>query len=177
MRVRIRSILTAALPVAPVLWIAMAASALIPSPALATVHPVALFFDRIRHTGVANPTAELHCLALNIYHEARSEKDQGKRAVAEVTLNRVRSAKFPNSICRVVWQRGQFSWTRDGKSDRPYERDAWQSALRIANLAFWGRPSSRVGHATHYHLVGVWPSWARSKTPVARIGLHYFYRL
>lgn len=33
---------------------------------------------------------ELECLALNIYHEARSESLAGQYAVADVTVNRVR---------------------------------------------------------------------------------------
>ena len=102
---------------------------------------------------------EAECLALNIYHEARSERTAGMWAVADVTINRVKSIQFPNTICGVVKQgkvyeswktkrfpnlpdseriynpaRGmcQFSWYCDGKSDEPTEPDSWQRALAIA---------------------------------------------
>ena len=76
---------------------------------------------------------EMHCLATNIYHEARGESNEGKFAVGNVTMNRVDSNRFPDSICEVVYQaeyrvnwkgdqvprrhRCQFSWYCDGKSD------------------------------------------------------------
>ena len=51
---------------------------------------------------------ETHCLATNIYFEARGESLEGKKAVAFVTLNRVESESFPNDICSVVYQ-AQYS--------------------------------------------------------------------
>ena len=59
---------------------------------------------------------ELRCLALNIHFEARGESDQGKIAVAVVTLNRVKSKRFPSTICGVVKQKNQFSWYESDKS-------------------------------------------------------------
>ena len=47
---------------------------------------------------------EVNCLALNIYHEARNQPFMGKLAVGFVTLNRVKSDNFPNTICEVVKQ-------------------------------------------------------------------------
>ena len=46
----------------------------------------------------------LLCLALNMYFEARSEPIAGQIAVAEVTLNRVASPHYPNTVCEVVLQ-------------------------------------------------------------------------
>ncbi len=68
-------------------------------------------------TAQLNPD-EVFCLAQNIYFEASVEHRVGKSAVAHVTLNRVDSPRYPDSVCEVVWQDRQFSWTQDGKSDR-----------------------------------------------------------
>ncbi|MGZ9034938.1 MAG: hypothetical protein ACXW25_11110, partial [Rhodospirillales bacterium] len=46
-----------------------------------------------------NLEAELRCLALNVYWEARSESALGRLAVAAVTLNRVAHRDFPGTIC------------------------------------------------------------------------------
>jgi len=46
-------------------------------------------------------------------HEARGEGSEGMQAVHQVVLNRVKSRKYPNTICGVVLQKNQFSWTRD----------------------------------------------------------------
>jgi len=57
---------------------------------------------------------EIKCLADNIYFEARNESVKGQVAVASVTKNRVKSKHYPNTICKVVWEHRQFSWTLDG---------------------------------------------------------------
>ncbi|MDX1514054.1 MAG: cell wall hydrolase [Gammaproteobacteria bacterium] len=119
---------------------------------------------------------ELYCLALNIYFEARGEPLEGKFAVAAVTLNRVRHPRFPSDVCSVVWQRGQFSWTHDGRPDKPYEIEAFEEALWVATVTYEFSHPSNVGEATYYHASYTWPSWADSLKPVARVGRHIFYR-
>src|SRR5579859_5098594 len=56
---------------------------------------------------------EVKCLAKNIFEEAGAEPDAGKEAVGLVTLFRSLSKKYPDTVCGVVYQRLQFSWTLD----------------------------------------------------------------
>ena len=62
---------------------------------------------------------EIACLAENIYFEAAHEPENGQLAVAFVTMNRVNSGKFADSICGVVKQKigstCQFSWWCESK--------------------------------------------------------------
>ena len=74
------------------------------------------------------------CLALAIYWEARNQPTIGQLAVAQVVVNRVESKRWPSTICDVVWQKKQFSWTHDGKSDRPKEKTAWRKSKMLAAL-------------------------------------------
>ena len=117
--------------------------------------------------------SEFDCLALNVYHEARGEPAEGQLAVAAVTLNRVRDPQFPDSVCAVVWQRGQFSWTHDGRPDRPYDKGAWEVAKQVAQNAWRGQ--TNVGRATYFHSTGVNPFWVSERRRVARVGRHVFY--
>lgn len=84
------------------------------------------------------PNCERHmdddriALACNIYWEARTESFEGMMAVVAVTMNRVASNRYANTVHEVVWQRKQFSWTHDGKVDRPRNRVSWNRALQIA---------------------------------------------
>lgn len=124
---------------------------------------------------------QIHCLAKNIYFEARGESTNGKIAVANVTMNRVFNRKYPNTICGVVeqavysrWWREhhnrlvpvkwkcQFSWFCDGKSDniRLTKDDgtvigpnmiAWQKSLEIAIGVVKGRYTDNTNGATHYY--------------------------
>ncbi len=124
----------------------------------------------------------LRCLALNVYHEARSEPEIGQLAVAAVTLNRVHSEAFPDSVCKVVKQGGQhrnrcqFSWWCDGKSDRPTEAEAWKNARRISRLALLGQAEDPTDEALYYHATYVKPRWSRKFERTARIDHHVFYR-
>ncbi len=56
---------------------------------------------------------DISCLIKNIYHEARGEPDRGQLAVALVTLARSQDSRFANSVCGVVYQKNQYSWTRE----------------------------------------------------------------
>ena len=124
----------------------------------------------------------LICLAMNIYHEARSEPIAGKIAVAEVTLNRVESKYYPDDICGVVYQKGKkacaFSWTCDNISDTPHEKKEFDSAIRLARMVMLNAGNVRaVGkNVTHYHHKSVKPYWLTDVEEVKRVGSHIFYR-
>jgi len=139
---------------------------------------------------------QLYCMALNIYHEARSDNLAGQYAVADVVLNRVRDSRWPSTICDVVkegplsqWyleehgkevpvrHKCQFSWWCDGKSDSVNETNSWRKAQVIAyqivkNNLFRGITEG----ATHYHATYVDPSWNKRFAHIGRIGEHLFYR-
>ena len=116
------------------------------------------------------------CLAQNIYFEARNQSPDGQMMVAEVTLNRVASQQYPDNVCDVVWQRKQFSWTQDGKSDTPLEGAAWELAQEVAKEALSGKTLG--SSATHYHATYTSPKWASSKRmkKLGQVGTHIFYK-
>jgi hypothetical protein len=124
------------------------------------------------------------CLAQAVYYEARSESEDGQRAVAQVVLNRVRHPAWPNSVCGVVYQGSlrpgggcQFTFTCDGSLMRSPSGGAWAEAQRIAAEALGGRTFAPVGLSTHYHTNAVFPAWAPQLVKTATIGAHIFYRL
>jgi len=103
--------------------------------------------------------------------------------VAWVTLNRVEDNRYPDTICDVVWQHKQFSWTHDGKADTPsnneLEQRAWEDAGLVAEVTLldWARDArSPVEEATHYHADYVNPYWAASYAEVTRVDNHIFYQ-
>jgi hypothetical protein len=124
----------------------------------------------------------LQCLSEAVYYEARSEPDEGQRAVAQVVLNRVRHPAYPGSVCGVVYQGServtgcQFSFTCDGSMGRGIEPYAWERARRIAEAALRGSVYRPVGLATNYHTTAISPYWAPSLVQQAVIGAHIFYR-
>ena len=124
----------------------------------------------------------LECLAQAVYYEARSESEDGQRAVAQVVLNRVRHPAYPNSVCGVVYQGAerstgcQFTFTCDGSAGAAIEPYAWDRARRIAAAALAGAVYRPVGLATNYHTTAIRPYWAPSLVPQTVVGAHIFYR-
>ncbi len=133
---------------------------------------------------LSNKRQQIFCLAMNIYHEARGEPTAGKYAVAEVTLNRVKSKHYPNSICKVVHQKGwdkirkryvsAFSWTELDFAVKVKSK-AWLEAMAISEQAYTNGTKPRVKGALFYHANYIKPSWARKKKVKAKIGKHIFY--
>lgn len=126
---------------------------------------------------------EMRCLALNVYWEARAEPLEDRWAIAHVTLNRVASPDFPDSICEVVEQGGeqplggcQFSWWCDGRSDTPFEDEAWREARRLAQRALTAPLPDPTGGALFFHNDSIEPAWAGEKQRLRQIGAHIYYR-
>ena len=125
---------------------------------------------------------ELYCLAKNIYFESRNQPKIGKIAVAQVTLNRVKSDKFPNTVCEVVYQGGerrnrcQFSWYCDVKKDEPTNGPAWDDSVYLALLVYGDGFLDVTEGALWYHATYVSPSWAEHYQKTVRINNHIFYR-
>lgn len=127
----------------------------------------------------------LTCLAFNVYFEARGEPMVGQYAVAEVTMNRVASGRYPDTICGVVHQKNwdtlrkryvsAFSWNELDERPSP-EDETFRRAWEVAETVYHGRHVPTLGGALHYHATHIKPSWARGNKPVARIGNHIFYR-
>jgi N-acetylmuramoyl-L-alanine amidase len=120
---------------------------------------------------------DLFCMVQNVYFEARGENALGQAAVAHVTLNRVKSPAYPDSVCGVVWQPGQFSWTGDGRSDRMTDLDAIGKAVDIALAASRGKIKDPTGGALHFYAHDkVRPSWSSAGYRLI-VGEHTFVRL
>ena len=117
------------------------------------------------------------CMAMNIYHESRGEVIEGQIAVAHVTVNRVNHKNWPDSICEVVYQDKQFSWTHQIKDPTPKNTKLWDQALIIARDIMIGNTTDPTNGAVFYHANYVNPSWAKQDSlSVSKIiGVHIFY--
>ena len=140
-----------------------------------------------------NEDRDRFCLAQNIYFEAGNQPFSGKLAVANVTINRVEDAQFPNNICEVVYQAKefyisrktgelipvrnlcQFSWFCDGKPDDPVDSTTWLEAIRIADLVIDSNLDITNG-ALYYHADYTTPYWSPYLERLVQIENHIFYK-
>lgn len=140
---------------------------------------------------------ELKCLTDNIYFESGNQTLTGKRAVAAVTMNRVKSSKYPNTICGVVKQakrdsknnviknKCQFSWFCDGATDnitffvnkqyRPDIFKIWQDSYQVA-AEYWTNKGLDItnGALFYYNPDIVTPYWASNFVETTQIENHRF---
>ena len=128
---------------------------------------------------------DLVCLARNVYFESRGEPVAGQRAVAEVTMNRLASGRYPRTVCGVVYQKnwdplrrryvGAFSWTEFDTLPTP-TGEQWLQAWEIAEAVYYRREPPVLDGAMFFHATWMKPDWAKTKKPIAKIGGHIFYR-
>jgi hypothetical protein len=136
----------------------------------------------IKAAGRETYDTALKCLSQAVYYEAAVEPLQGRRAVAQVVLNRVKHPAYPKSVCGVVYQGAervtgcQFSFTCDGALLRAPGGTPWREAQAVAKAALAGYVEPTVGTATFYHADYVLPKWAFELGKISQIGRHIFYR-
>jgi len=128
---------------------------------------------------------DLVCLARNVYFESRGEPLAGQRAVAEVTMNRLASGRYPRTVCGVVYQKnwdplrgryvGAFSWTEFDTLPTP-TGEQWLQAWEVAEAVYYNRQPHVLDGAMFFHATYIKPDWAKTKKPIAKIGGHVFYR-
>jgi len=126
---------------------------------------------------------QLACMTQNVYWEAASEPAEGKIAVAQVVMNRVKSGQFPSTPCQVIFQKNviyekvicQFTWACDkAVPQKTVRQDLWresQEAAKMVLIEGYRLPS--IEGALYYHADYVKPNWGKKQR--AKIGRHIFY--
>lgn len=137
----------------------------------------------------------LMCLAVAVFFEARGETTMGQYAVAEVVMNRVEDPRYPDTVCEVVFEDSQFSFTEhysmrhiedvfhDGRPDRLPRLPSSEATLLDTRASRKARTVAsdvlggyRMGiSSTHYHTVSVDPFWNEHFELDGKIGNHLFY--
>ncbi|WP_347550216.1 cell wall hydrolase [Pseudalkalibacillus hwajinpoensis] len=114
---------------------------------------------------------EIEMLAKLINGEARGESFEGKVAVAAVTMNRVSSSEFPNSIKEVIFEKGAYTAVSDGQ----YDKKPGKEAYRAVYAALSGADPS-TGALFYYNPEIATDSWIRTRPIIESIGKHVFTR-
>jgi N-acetylmuramoyl-L-alanine amidase len=117
---------------------------------------------------------ELLLLQKIVMAEAEGEPYQGKVAVANVVLNRLRSANFPDTIYKVIYQKHQFSPVGNGRLKRVKPND---DSIKAVNAALSG--VKEVPDNTYFFLslkLAQDLTVHHSQEYVKTIGNHTFYK-
>ena len=130
--------------------------------------------ERMKYT-----SADMECLAKNIYHEAGVEPSIGKFAVAQVTLNRLKDGRWGKNICKVVYAKAQFSWTLYNKTRYEHPKGPlWAQSREVARSVLddgyrvKGLEDSLLYHADYIRP----PVWTKAVAKIQQVGQHIFYK-
>lgn len=120
--------------------------------------------------------ASVECMAKVVLHEAGNQSHEGKIAVAQTLVNRLKAGgRFGDSICEVVNQRGQFFQIASFHPRR--DTDGWQDAVEVAHQVLAGKaepvaPGAMFFRASYVPANGFF----RTRQRVTTVGAHIFYR-
>ena len=120
---------------------------------------------------------QVELLAKTMYHEARGDTPHGEgmQAVGEVVLNRVESDNFPDTVCAVILQKGQFA-PQIKSGSKPAEKGEWELAVEIAEGLIEGEIETMDHGATHFLNPKTGSAgWTRKFSQVGKVGSHVFY--
>lgn len=119
------------------------------------------------------PTDSVFCLAQNLYFEAHNEPLDGLEAVAATVFNRMTLHIYPHSVCAVVYQPFQYSWTLDLNN---WQRRPPTEYMELARTFLRDRFVLQALYpATHFHRLDITPSWSKTLVFVGQYGQHRFY--
>jgi spore germination cell wall hydrolase CwlJ-like protein len=111
---------------------------------------------KVKYRDEVNYTAEeLKLLACLVHSEAGTQTYEGKLAVANIVLNRVKSRKYPNSIKAVIYQPGQFTVASSGSlakqlaNYRNYSSNSQLLSIKAAKEALQG--ANNIGTRLYFH--------------------------
>jgi spore germination cell wall hydrolase CwlJ-like protein len=130
------------------------------------------------HQTIKYSKEEFDCLARNIYYEAGIEDRVGKIAVAQVTLNRLRTGYWGSNICKVVYAPAQFSWTQiKRRAWLTNNGPLWEESQQVATEVLQhGTRITTLKTSLFYHAdYIVKPYWSDDTKRAAHIGQHIFY--
>jgi len=135
---------------------------------------------------------ELICLAKNMYYEAANQGPLGQKAVAWVTVNRVKHWRWFDTICKVVYQPSllpitkpracQFSWTCQKNFEeriRETEEILFDNILVMAYNIIEGKDTYDFTEGATHHLrcdIAEKTWFIKNKILTVRINDHCFYK-
>ncbi len=128
---------------------------------------------------------EFLCIKNALWHEARSEPEEGIRAVMSVIYNRKNHKNYPNTFCKVILQDKQFSAFNSNKSlatkrlkpVRELDKEAYRKVSSVAQEAVQGAFKPVLEEdVLHYAHVKIKNGWTKRMKVVKVEGSHIFYK-
>jgi spore germination cell wall hydrolase CwlJ-like protein len=96
--------------------------------------------------------SDRECLTRAMFFESNRSSPEGMLAVGTVVMNRVGAPGYPNSICGVVGQPGQFA---PGVLSLPMKSPNLPLVASVADRVLHGARHPALPYTTHFHTAGL----------------------
>ena len=109
---------------------------------------------------------EMDCLAEIVYREANTQTLTEQNHIIQTVKNRVKDPRWPDNICQVMKQPGQFPW---------YNHRTHQYRYTLDNLKTVITHNHTPTSATYFHSYPNKTYW-KHLTYINQVGKHHFYK-
>lgn len=137
---------------------------------------VALIFSLAAFAVPPVPPDDLRCMADNIYFESTGEPLVGQALVGISVMERVKDKRWPDTICGVIYQHKQYSWTAEERKAIE-DKESYKLIEYLSQKLLENRDKTPVIKVTNYLRCDWRPKveWWKSMTFLGQIGDHCFY--
>ena len=116
---------------------------------------------------------DVECYATAVYHEVNTRTLEEKVGVVNVIRNRLRSGRWGNSVCGVVYANGQFIGVTDERHFTINKRAYLETKLLVIDTLMFRKYANPVADALYFHDDSIPPKkeWfgKRKKTHIGRM--------
>lgn len=125
-----------------------------------------------------NDKDRLACMVCNLMYEAGNESREGQMAVARSVMTRAFSTKYPDTVCKVVYQNNgrvaQYSWTFEDKDHTLPHSSKVDDLIKVAMEALRKGPNGLTNYYAWRLVNPPWGSTGECARTSTRIGNHQF---
>jgi spore germination cell wall hydrolase CwlJ-like protein len=115
---------------------------------------------------------DVSCYATAVYHEVNTRTLEEKIGVINVIRNRVRSGRWGNDVCSVVYARGQFIGVTDERHPPVDERSYLETKLLVLDTVVFNKHANPVANALHFHddsIQSMGHAWGKKMVKIGRM--------
>ena len=118
-----------------------------------------------------NLELEIGCYAAAVYHESNTQSLQEKLGVLNVVRNRLKSGRWGNNVCSVVYFSGQFIGVTDQSHDDVDTKAFLETELFVLDAIVFNKYANPVADALYFHddSIKTMSGWGKKKVKIGRM--------
>jgi N-acetylmuramoyl-L-alanine amidase len=118
-----------------------------------------------------NLELEIGCYAAAVYHESNTQSLQEKLGVLNVVRNRLKSGRWGNTVCSVVYSNGQFIGVTDQSHDDVDTKAFLETELFVLDAIVFNKYANPVADALYFHddSIKTMSGWGKKKVKIGRM--------